>query len=45
MESTWALSFPAAVKAIQSRLNQFDEKEALEKLRDVVLDVTYTYKS
>ncbi len=44
VESTWALSFPAAVKAIQSRLNKFDEKEALEKLRDVVLDVTYTYK-
>ena len=43
--STWMLSIPAAVKAIEDGRQQSRHREALEKLEDVILDIRYTAKT
>ena len=42
VHSTWMLSFPAAVRAIEDNRRRSRHRTALEKLEDVVLDIRYT---
>ncbi|NEQ74448.1 MAG: hypothetical protein F6K23_16260 [Okeania sp. SIO2C9] len=44
VESTWLLSVPAAVKAIQEKQVKFKHKSTLEKLEDIEITVRYTAK-
>ena len=43
--STWMLSIPAAVKAIEDGRQQSRHREALEKLEDVIPDIRYTART
>ena len=45
VSSTWMLSIPAAVEAIEDGRQQSRHREALEKLEDVILDIRYTAKT
>ena len=45
VSSTWMLSIPAAVKAIEDGRQRSRYREALEKLEDVILDIRYTAKT
>ena len=42
VHSTWMISFPAAVKAIEDGRRRSRHRTMLEKLEDVVLDIRYT---
>lgn len=42
VDSTWHLSFPAAVKAIREKQISFPQKAVLDHLNDVVLEITYS---
>ena len=42
VHSTWMLSFPAAIKAIEDGQRRSRHRTALEKLEDVILDIRYT---
>ena len=42
VHSTWMISFPAAVKAIEDGRRRSRHRTLLEKLEDVVLDIRYT---
>ncbi len=44
VESTWLLSVPAAVKAIQKKKVKFKHKSTLEKLEDIEMTIRYTAK-
>lgn len=43
--STWMVSIPAAVKAIEDGRQQSRHREALEKLEDVILDIRHTART
>lgn len=45
VESTWLLSVPAAVKAIEKKKVKFKHKSTLEKLEDIEMTIRYTAKS
>ncbi|WP_161564967.1 Tc toxin subunit A-related protein [Okeania hirsuta] len=45
VESTWLLSVPAAVKAIQEKQITYKHKSTLEKLEDIEMTIRYTAKS
>ncbi|MFT3771113.1 MAG: neuraminidase-like domain-containing protein [Minicystis sp.] len=42
VESTWLLSIPGAVQAIQAKHKTFRQQELLKQLADVTLEITYT---
>ena len=42
VDSTWMLSFPAAVEAIEGGGRRSRHRTALEKLEDVVIEIRYT---
>ncbi|MFB8788390.1 MAG: hypothetical protein U7123_05950 [Potamolinea sp.] len=42
VDSTWHLSFPAAVKAIREKQMTFPQKAVLDELQDVMLEITYS---
>ncbi|MFB8789151.1 MAG: neuraminidase-like domain-containing protein [Potamolinea sp.] len=42
VDSTWHLSFPAAVKAIREKQMTFPQKAVLDELKDVMLEITYS---
>lgn len=44
VDSTWLLSFPAAVKDIQNKKINFLQKSMLKKLEDVEITIRYTSK-
>lgn len=44
VDSTWHLSFPAAVKAIREKQISFPQKAVLDQLDDVMLEITYSVR-
>ncbi|NET74560.1 hypothetical protein [Okeania sp. SIO1F9] len=44
VESTWLLSIPAAVKAIQEKQITYKHKSTLENIKDIEITIRYTAK-